>query len=78
MTKVTIQRATYSELGIERLLVPLGGMTSFVERGDRTMRFIVTIIQPSRIYLPNFIYVISQCTTHVPKIPCVLVVKGYL
>ena len=37
MTKVSIQRATYSEPGIERLLLPLGGMASFVERGDRVL-----------------------------------------
>ena len=33
MTIVSIQRATYSESGIERLLAPLGAMASFVERG---------------------------------------------
>jgi len=37
MAKVSIQRATYSEPGIERLLVPLGGMANFVERGDRVL-----------------------------------------
>ncbi len=37
MAKVSIQRATYSEPGIERLLAPLGGMASFVERGDRVL-----------------------------------------
>jgi len=29
----------------------------------------ITFIQPIRIYLLNFIYVISQLTTHVPTIP---------
>ena len=29
----------------------------------------MTVIQPSRIYLLNFIYVISPRTTNVPKIP---------
>ncbi len=37
MTKVSIQRATYSEPGVERLLAPLGGMENFVEEGDRVL-----------------------------------------
>ena len=37
MTKVSIQRATYSDPEIGRLLVPLGGMEGFVERGDRVL-----------------------------------------
>ena len=34
MVKVCIQRATYSEPEIERLLAPLGGMANFVEKGE--------------------------------------------
>lgn len=37
MTRVCIQRATYLELAIERLLAPLGGMAGFVEKGDRVL-----------------------------------------
>jgi uncharacterized protein (DUF362 family)/Pyruvate/2-oxoacid:ferredoxin oxidoreductase delta subunit len=37
MTKVIIQKAAYSEPDIERLLFPLGGMASFVERGDKVL-----------------------------------------
>ena len=34
-----------------------------------TTRFIVTVIQPPGIYLLNFIGIISQLTSHVPKLP---------
>ena len=37
MTKISIQKATYSELEIERLLAPLGGMTRFVKKGDKVL-----------------------------------------
>ena len=37
MTKVSIQKSTYSEPGIEGLMAPLGGMASFVEKGDRVL-----------------------------------------
>ncbi|HDZ91042.1 MAG TPA: DUF362 domain-containing protein [Deltaproteobacteria bacterium] len=37
MTRVSIQKATYGEPGIERLLGPLGGMGNFVEEGDRVL-----------------------------------------
>jgi len=37
MTKISIQKATYSEPEIERLLSPLGGMASFVKEGDKVL-----------------------------------------
>jgi len=37
MTKVSIQKATYSEPGITSLLSPLGGIGNFVERGDKVL-----------------------------------------
>ncbi|MBC8430650.1 MAG: DUF362 domain-containing protein [Desulfobacterales bacterium] len=37
MTIVCIQKSTYPSPEIERLLAPLGGMASFVEKGDRVL-----------------------------------------
>ncbi|MGM0426714.1 MAG: DUF362 domain-containing protein [Thermodesulfobacteriota bacterium] len=37
MTQVSIQSAAYLEPEMERLLAPLGGMGSFVERGDKVL-----------------------------------------
>lgn len=37
MTKVSIQRASYSSPEMEKLLLPLGGMAHFVEKGDRVL-----------------------------------------
>ena len=37
MAKVSIQKGTYSDPGIDQLLEPLGGMERFVERGDRVL-----------------------------------------
>ena len=34
---VCIQRASYASLGLESLLQPLGGLGSFVKRGDRVL-----------------------------------------
>jgi uncharacterized protein (DUF362 family)/NAD-dependent dihydropyrimidine dehydrogenase PreA subunit len=37
MTKISIQKANYSEVEIGKLLSPLGGMASFVEKGDKVL-----------------------------------------
>jgi uncharacterized protein (DUF362 family) len=37
MAEVSIQKGTYSDPGIERLLEPLGGMERFVDKGDRVL-----------------------------------------
>ncbi len=37
MAKVSILKATYSEVAIEPLLEPLGGMKRFIEEGDRVL-----------------------------------------
>jgi uncharacterized protein (DUF362 family) len=37
MTEVSIQKGTYSDPGIDRLLEPLGGMNRFVDEGDRVL-----------------------------------------
>ena len=37
MAEVSIQKRTYSDLGIERLLEPLGGMGRFIDKGDRVL-----------------------------------------
>jgi len=37
MTEVSILKATYSAPGIETLLEPLGGMSRFIENGDRVL-----------------------------------------
>jgi uncharacterized protein (DUF362 family) len=37
MAEVSIQKATYSDPGIDQLLEPLGGMDRFVNKGDRVL-----------------------------------------
>jgi len=37
MAKVSIQKGTYSDPEIDKLLIPLGGMSRFVDRGDRVL-----------------------------------------
>ena len=37
MTMVCIENADYSDVNIESLLAPLGGMARFIRKGDRVL-----------------------------------------